>query len=347
MILIQNIYYMLSYAYQVLREQGIKETDVESFDNVQKLCAEILIKGVTVQIKRGLGRDYIPETETLSSVRGKIGVSESIKTQSIIRRQLVCTYDEFSTNTPLNRIIKTTLLLLMRADIKPSQKKEIRKLLVYFDGVDQIEIHTIDWNYNYNRNNQSYRMLISVCYLVIKGLLQTQSDGTVKMMDFLDEQRMCRLYEKFILEYYRREWPQLTANPSYINWALDDGNDDMLPAMITDITLSKGNRVLIIDAKYYAHTLQSQYDKSAVISTNLYQIFTYVKNKEAQLADYDHEVAGMLLYARTDEELVPDNTYKMSGNTISVKTLDLNADFKEISLQLDKIAGFFNLRKAG
>lgn len=33
-------------------------------------------------------------------------------------------------------------------------------------------------------------MLISVCYLVIKGLLQTNSDGSTKLMDFLDEQRM-------------------------------------------------------------------------------------------------------------------------------------------------------------
>jgi len=31
-------------------------------------------------------------------------------------------------------------------------------------------------------------MLISICYLVVKGLLQTQSDGNKKLMDFLDEQ---------------------------------------------------------------------------------------------------------------------------------------------------------------
>ena len=99
MILIQNIYYMLSYAFQVLNEQGPKEVDAEVFDNAQRLCAEILIKGISVQIKRGLKRDYVPKTETLSSVKGKIDVSDSIKTQSIIRRQLVCNYDEFTTDT--------------------------------------------------------------------------------------------------------------------------------------------------------------------------------------------------------------------------------------------------------
>ena len=46
----------------------------------------------------------------------------------------------------------------------------------------------------------------------------------------------------------------------------------------------------------------------------------------------------MMLYARTDEAVQPDGTYQMSGNRISVRTLDLNCDFSEISAQLDAIA---------
>lgn len=48
-------------------------------------------------------------------------------------------------------------------------------------------------------------------------------------------------------------------------------------------------------------------------------------------------ISGMLLYAKTDEQIVPDNTYQMSGNQISVKTLDLNCGFDEIRDQLDKL----------
>ena len=148
---------------------------------------------------------------------------------------------------------------------------------------------------------------------------------------------MERLYEKFILEYYRREHPELSAGAPYINWALDDGFDDMLPAMHTDITLARGRTVLIIDAKYYSHTTQQQFDKQSVHSGNLYQIFTYVKNKEAELAGGPHEVSGMLLYAKTDEEIQPDGVYQMSGNQISVRTLDLNQPFETIRTQLDSI----------
>lgn len=73
-------------------------------------------------------------------------------------------------------------------------------------------------------------------------------------------------------------------------------------------------------------------------SNNLYQIFAYVKNHEYQFGDEDNKISGMLLYARADALIQPDNVYQMHGNQISVKTLDLNKSFDEIVKQLDEIA---------
>ena len=339
MIPIQNVYYMLSYAFQVLNEQGYKNIATEQFHNTAELMAAILEKGIALQLKRGLVKEYIPQMEALSSLRGKIDITESIKTQSMMRKQLICTYDESSVNSTMNRIIKSTVELLLCSNISKQRKKSLRKLMVYFGEVDFIDLHTVNWNVQYNRNNQTYRMLISICYLVVKGLLQTQSDGRKKLMDFLDEQRMCRLYEKFILEYYRKEFKnQIVANASQIPWQLDNEENAMLPVMQSDIMLQRGDRVLIIDAKYYEHSTQVQFDKHTLHSGNLYQIFTYVKNKEYELKDKDHKVSGMLLYAKTDEEIYPNNVYQMSGNQITVSTLDLNKPFAEIVEQLNTIA---------
>lgn len=109
--------------------------------------------------------------------------------------------------------------------------------------------------------------------------------------------------------------------------------------MQTDIMLSHAGKTLIIDAKCYEHSLQQQYDSYSVHSGNLYQIFTYVKNKEVDLKNQEHEsVSGMFLYAKTKETVYPDHEYKMSGNTIAVRTLDLDKDFTEIKKQLDGIA---------
>lgn len=168
---------------------------------------------------------------------------------------------------------------------------------------------------------------------------KTNDSDALADSDFLDEQRMCRLYEKFILEYYRREFKnQITANASQIPWQLDNDENSMLPVMQSDIMLQRDDRVLIIDAKYYGHSMQVQFNKHTLHSANLYQIFTYVKNKEYELREKEHTVSGMLLYAKTDEEIYPNNVYQMSGNQITVRTLDLNLPFTEIAEQLDTIA---------
>lgn len=340
MIRVRNLFHMLAYAFSALTEQGYRAVATEDFENAAELCAAILERGVSLQLKRGLGQEYVNRTETRSSLRGTIKVTESVKSQAILRRQLVCSYDEFSVDTTMNRVIKATVALLVRSDISKARKKSLKKLMVYFANVREIDLHTVDWNMRYDRNNRTYRMLMAVCWLVVKGLLQTQSDGATRMMDFFDEQRMSRLYEKFILEYYRREHPRLRASASFVEWALDDGMSEGLPAMRSDITLSAGGRVLIIDAKYYASTMQSNFNKKTVHSGNLYQIFAYAKNKQAVLEREGEsvEVSGMLLYAATDEEVLPDVTYRMSGNQIGVRTLDLDRPFEEIRAQLDGIA---------
>ena len=337
MIPIRNIYYMLTYAFRVLNEQGYKKIATEEFSNVGDLCAAILCKGVSIQLKRGLDGEYVEQEEMLSTLRGKINISESIKTQAILRKQMVCTYDDFSVNSYMNQIIKTTMILLLKSDISKVRKKDLRKLLIFFDEVDTLDTHSINWSIRYNRNNQTYRMLVSICYLVIAGLLQTNTNGTTQLMDFIDEQRMSRLYEKFLFEYFKKEFPQISISASQIPWVLYDDMSSMLPIMQSDIMLTYEKKILIIDAKYYSRTTQTFYDSHTLHSSNLYQIFAYVKNKDAQLKEEDYEVSGMLLYAKTDEMIQPDNTYQMSGNEISVSTLNLNCDFLDITEQLDRI----------
>lgn len=339
---------MLSYAFQTLREQGFRDVAAENFRNTADLCAAILIRGVTLQLKRGLHKEYIPCHEALSTLRGKIDISTTITSNVQFKRQLVCTYDTFTEDSYPNQILATTMWLLLHASITDTRKKELRKLLIYFGEVQRLDPYRINWNVHHHRISPTYRMMISICFLIIKGLLQTQTDGSTRLMDFLDEQRMCHLYEKFILEYYRKEFPQIRTNASQIPWQLDDQVTTSLPIMQTDVMMTYRNKVLILDAKYYAHATQTHFGTNILHSGNLYQIFTYVKNKAISFHDDAQEISGMLLYARTDDETWPHNTYIMSGNRISVRTLDLNCEFNIIAEQLDAIVEeTFGIRRDG
>ena len=215
----------------------------------------------------------------------------------------------------------------------------------YFQNVEQIHPYSIHWNrLKYQRSNKNYEMLINICHFIVDGLLLSTDDGNYKIANFIDEERMHALFEKFVLQYYRSTRPELHAAPAGIPWAVQSTGDTLeyLPAMITDITLrdAKNNKTLIIDTKYYGRTMQSQFGKNSYHSGNLYQILSYVNNKKAR---YNGEVGGMLLYAKTDEEVTLNQKFTVSGNQFAVKTLDLNVEFSEIEEQLkDIIKVFFN-----
>lgn len=328
---------MLTYAFQVLHQTNYDEISSEPFDNVQDLFAAILSKGIAQQLKQGLHREYVNKTEDMAVMHGKLDFVGTMKNRMQNKRLLTCEYDDLSENNIFNQIIKVTVTLLLKEDsVKETSKIALKKEMLFFSGVDEINPLLIRWDaLRFNRNNQGYRMLLSICQFVLEGLLLTTDDGVIKLAQFLDEQRMCRLYEKFILEFYRKEVPEVRAKAAKIEWQLDDGISTLLPAMQSDIMLTRGDKTLIIDAKYYSHTTQIQFGKASLHSANIYQIFAYVKNQDVGNTG---NVAGMLLYAKTDEDITPDMEVVMSGNMISAKTLDLNRTFPEIASQLKTIA---------
>lgn len=330
---------MLSYAFRILNEEKYQDIKTEEFQYTADLMAAILAKGLSSQIKRGLGKEYIQRSDMLSSPHGKIDISCSVKEQAILSRKLVCVYDSFEENTYMNQVLKSTARKLLQVDdVKAERKKALKKLMLYFNNVDIIDLRTVKWRgFQYTKNNATYKMLINICFLVSKGLLLTDEKGTLKMSKYLEDRQMHNLYEKFILEYYRKHYPEFKATPSQVDWNVDDGFLELLPAMKSDITLEYQGRTTIIDAKYYSRMLQYNqlFNSKTLHSNNMYQIFAYVKNKDIK---HDGSVSGVLLYAKTDEEEMLDQNYLMSGNKISVKSLDLGADFEEISEKLDEIA---------
>jgi len=342
-ILINNIYYMLTYAFQVLHQSNYDEISTEPFDNVQDLFAAILSKGIAQQLKQGLHREYVEKTEDLSVMHGKLDFNGTIANRVQNRKLLTCEYDELSENNIFNQIIKTTVMLLIKEKkVRAESALALKKEMLFFSNVDEINPFLIRWDaLRFNRNNQSYRMLLSICQFVLEGLLLTTDDGNVKLAQFLDEQRMCRLYEKFVLEFYKKEVPEVKANASEIKWQLDDEMSTLLPTMHSDIMLVHGGKTLIIDAKYYSHATQVQFGKHTLHSQNVYQIFTYVMNQDIGNTG---NVAGLLLYAKTDEDITPDAEQSIMGHKISAKTLDLNCKFDEISKQLKSLAvSYFHL----
>lgn len=340
MIPIKNVFYMLAYAFRALDRKAYRPLESEDFANAEDLLAAILILGVEEQFKRGVSRAYIEEEAPLSAVKGRLLIEESIRT---CRRnaRLVCARDEFSVNAYMNRILVTAMQALVRSEeVASARRKALRASLCMLWEVTPLDPRNILWNFRYDRNNQTYRLLMYVCRLVLEDRLPAQSDGKKPGGLFDDDQTLPKLYEKFILGYFKRTHPRLQPRSEFLDWTLENNDGrSLLPVMHPDVTLEDAaGRMLILDAKFYDHATVVRYEKTRLHSANLYQIFTYTKNAQASRNPALPAVSGMLLYAGTDEKIQPDVSCSMSGNRISVRTLDLNRPFSDIRARLDTIA---------
>lgn len=336
---IRNIYYMLAYAFQQLKQNNYEDIAGEKFDEIHDLFAEILARGISYQLKQGLHKEYIEVQEFLTTLRGKLDMNGTIKNKMQRKQILDCDYDILSENNLFNQILKTTVLFLLDQDnVKHAKKVALKKLMLFFSKVDVIDISTIKWNtLRFDRNSKTYQMLLYICYFILDGMLLTTESGKYKMKSFSDE-HMCKLYEKFVLEFFRKHYPMLNAQAAQVEWNVNKSvpSSNMLPIMQTDIMLQFNDRTLIIDTKYYTRSLQYQFDKATIHSNNLFQIFAYVMNLDKS---HTGKIDGMLLYAKTDEEISPDGEQKFAdGNTIFFRTLDLNSSFEDITIQLANIA---------
>lgn len=337
---IRNVYVMMAYAFRTLQSRDIASVKSESFEHLHDLLAELLYRGLSSQIKRGLHHDYLPQIDALTTVRGRIDVSQTTSTRSMLRGRLVCQFDEYLPDTPHNRVLKSVIILLIRrGEVMAQRRKTLADLLPHLDSVTEIKPSAIRWGgLSIHRANANYRMLLGICELIVKGLLPSQESGASKLWSWLTDDAMEKLYERFILQYFKVHHPELSPHARQIPWALNCAQSSgtrQLPIMQTDVTLNNGQSELVIDAKYYGRSLQSgRGDKQSVHSHNLYQIATYTWNADV---DRDGSVSGLLLYARTIHEEQPDVDVVIQSNRIGVQTLDLNLPWEAIRTRLENL----------
>jgi 5-methylcytosine-specific restriction enzyme subunit McrC len=336
---IRNIYYMLSYAYDVLKEGDNVNLSNEEFDNIYDLFGKILVNGLSLLIKRGFNREYICVSDELPVLRGKIAVNDTLKRQTFILGKLSCEYDELSPNVLFNQIIKASIITLINyKELDKQVKEQLIHINRYFQGIDVIRLQKSHFSgIRYHRNNRFYKLIIDICELIYDEVLVTSQKGETIFKDFIRDSRMAALYEKFILNFYKKELSSIQVYSPIFQWEKDTDfehiGESFLPVMRTDIVLQNEKSQLIIDAKYYTNALQIRNvgDTKKLISGNLYQIYTYINN-----STFTGEKAGMLIYPVVDTEL--DFVYSIQGKKIYVKTLNLNTRWENIYGRLKEIA---------
>jgi 5-methylcytosine-specific restriction enzyme subunit McrC len=351
---IQNIFYLLVYAWDKLSEGEV--TDVSKLDSNElvDLFAHVLNSGIKHLLRRGLHQDYILHEEEIPGVRGRVNVGISARRMLLPHGRAFCEFDELSVDTLPNQILLSAVRRLLKSPrLDPALHFKLRGLNRELGGISEIRLtqHTFR-KVQLHSNNRFYRFLLNICELALNVSMVDEESGEYRFKDFIrDERRMALLFESFVFNFLRTERPDLSIGRDHITWVAQSETDPQLaylPIMKTDISVrsQRPPKTLIIDAKFYRETFQSYFDSETIHSGNLYQIYAYLKNLEIR-GGADAQADGMLLYPVTDRSV--RLTYELPGHRVHIRTLNLAADWKDIHnelMQLGVESGFGGLSQA-
>ena len=351
---IKNIYYLLCYAWDIAIYNVDKSCGSEEFSNIYNLLGRMLCDDVDTLIKRGFYKGYIDQVESTSRLKGQINISDSINQMTILKKQMICCYDDYSSNVLFNQIIKSTLIDFLKVPyLDKDICKKIKKLICYFDDVNYIYVtNRIFYSLRFNRNNRNYQRIINVCKLFRFGLIANENGNDFKFLGFIEENYMNKIYEKFILNFYNHhlDHKKYRVHAPNVEWKLDKNIVNNLDDYFfieeepgnrrTDIVIENkiDNIELTLDAKYYKDMLVKKYmsdGKMTYRTSHLNQVRGYVLDSK-----FNGQKYGGLIYPTVNENekyekgmLIP-----ISGSYIIIKSLNLNQEWCDIEKDLVSFA---------
>lgn len=353
---IQNVYYILCYAWGVADMLGKVNVGIEKCPSFSDLLVHVLLNATDSILKRGMAQEYIVCSDERNSVKGKVNICETLKMGRYRQGRMCCQYDELTFDILMNQIIYSTLMDSVKiVGLSDENKNRIAKTLRRMPKTKRIRITAYALNsVKLHRNNRYYHFALNVCSLLHRSALPNKSSlGKYDFLDFMDGERtMNHIFEKFLMNFYKQEcrqdYPKVSR--SYIRFQLtpygmtfaksSEEAFSLLPIMETDITLynPKTKKKIILDAKYYKDTLVSRYGgQGRIRRDHLSQILSYVMNQENEVQPHTKSAKGILVYPTVDKELDVSYVYRNTNHVIRVSTVNLNQDWKMIERRLKEI----------
>lgn len=328
---------MLCYSWNRLDQGRLIDVSAIPTTELVDLFALVLVDGLRHLEKRGLQSAYIEITEDLSGIRGRVDISTSLRRSLFARGQAHCRYDELTTNTLSNQIVKASLRALLRIPaLDGTLRKRVAHSLIRLSSIQDITLREPTFSSNLlAQNSRFYRFLLNVCELLYQSYLLDENTGDVIFRDFTrDDAKMALVFQNFLSNFIARECSGWSVKSENIDWQASSSSDPllrMLPRMQTDISLSRRREYIIVDAKYYREALSSHYGVEKLRGAHLYQLLAYLQNSD----QHDVLASGMLIYPQNGRAL--HEQYTVLGRLIQIRTLDLSKPWQSIDNALRQI----------
>lgn len=271
-------------------------------------------------VKRGLKSAYMPQEGNLPYLKGRLLVAQNMRVNRFHPECFMVGYDEFVPDMPQNRLLKATLLKLMRLAKTAEVVRAIRRLLPAFEQV-QASVH-YDKDFQQvvsSRSTREYDNLMHWAKVFLANKSFTPFSGNSSALSLLFP--MEKLFESYVAQQLRK------FLPAGFRLSAQDQEKYLLGEFLLkpDIVVREPERTrLILDTKW-KRLSDNGSDHYGVKQGDIYQMFAYSLkyNVEKVILLYPKEAAREKLLTWTETEIAP---YRV---TISAQTISLSDMEKE------------------
>ncbi|HEY9849677.1 MAG TPA: restriction endonuclease [Leptolyngbyaceae cyanobacterium] len=271
---VSNIFRMWEYAYNFERFKIFDgQINCGKIEDYYSQIAKVLAKRIIDRERQGLYRAYVPKTDHLTFVRGRIDIQNAIQKPWDIK--LKCHYDEQTVDIEDNQILAWTLYIIIRSSLWKQQvpvPRSVREAYHALQGLVTLkEFKPEDFiGRNYNYLNQDYQLLHSLCRFFLEGTGPSHEKGDRTMLPFLID--MAKLYELFVAEWLKENLP----SHLFLKFQEHINISDRI-SFKTDIVIyenTTGKPSYILDTKYKT--------PSSPAADDVAQVIAYAVSKECQ-----------------------------------------------------------------
>jgi 5-methylcytosine-specific restriction enzyme subunit McrC len=306
------------------------DADIASLETARAPLLDQLIRQfahrLTLELRRGLPNEYRADEDDLPVLRGKLVMPRHIVQNAARRDRFAVRFDELTTDGQVGRVLRGTVLLLLRTPRWPATQRALLDGLRSLDGVANMVPSLADIDrIPPTRANARFAPLLAFCELVLAGLSPAFAAGDAPTFSLTFPMEI--LYERFLEAFVMRDimrdarlWrischPQARGSARSLVWNTASRRDH--GRLKPDLLFERDDgRFGIIDAKW--KIAQRHADRS-----DLFQMYAYARRYDARC---------LLLYPsvvteRDDDELAANVAYAFEdGHPVAIKTACLPLD---------------------
>lgn len=249
--------------------------------NLYEVFISMYLQEVRRLVKHGLKASYVKREENLNVYKGKLIVSEHIKSNFIHKERFYIGFEEYQINRPENRLLKSTLMKLQKISSSAENTKEIRQLLTAFELVD------ISINYDkdfsrviIDRNTKDYEILMKWSKVFLKGNSFTTFSGTDNARSLLFP--MEKVFEAYVAKHMKKIFSSYnlevsTQDRGHYLFSTLNGKEHRKFALRPDIVVKRdGKSVAILDTKWKS-LINDKGVNYGISQMDMYQMYAYSK----------------------------------------------------------------------